>query len=151
MHRVNSYRICNSEGTIHCILNSRFEIYENILNEDNDFIPGTPLIVQNIYNNEGEITEQRMIDRNTRIPICNSEGEYGWKITSLKSSNLGNSVRKVSSLNSNYDIENNKFGYATEETTPFVRDGYNCLETRYFNKSGDPVLCNENIINVLNV
>ena len=143
LHRVNSYRICNSEGTIHCILNSRFEIYENILNEDNDFIPGTPLIVQNIYNNEGEITEQRMIDRNTRIPICNSEGEYGWKITSLKSSNLGNSVRKVSSLNSNYDIENNKFGYATEETTPFVRDGYNCLETRYFNKSGDPVLCNE--------
>ena len=101
------------------------------------------MIVQNIYNNEGEITEQRMIDRNTRIPICNSEGEYGWKITSLKSSNLGNSVRKVNSLNSNYDIENNKFGYATEETTSFVRDGYNCLETRYFNKSGDPVLCNE--------
>lgn len=143
LHRVNSYRICNSEETIHCVLNSRFEIYENILNEDNDFIPGTPLIVQNIYNNEGEITEQRMIDRNTRIPICNSEGEYGWKITSLKSSNLGNSVRKVNSLNSNYDIENNKFGYATEETTSFVRDGYNCLETRYFNKSGDPVLCNE--------
>ena len=143
LHRVNSYRICNSEETIHCVLNSRFEIYENILNEDNDFIPGTPLIVQNIYNNEGEITEQRMIDRNTRIPICNNEGEYGWKITSLKSSNLGNSVRKVSSLNSIYDIENNKFGYATEETTSFVRDGYNCLETRYFNKSGDPVLCNE--------
>ena len=143
LHRVNSYRICNSEETIHCVLNSRFEIYENIFNEDNDFIPGTPLIVQNIYNNEGEITEQRMIDRNTRIPICNSEGEYGWKITSLKSSNLGNSVRKVNSLNSNYDIENNKFGYATEETTSFVRDGYNCLETRYFNKSGDPVLCNE--------
>lgn len=143
LHRVNSYRICNSEETIHCVLNSRFEIYENILNEDNDFIPGTPLIVQNIYNNEGEITEQRMIDRNTRIPICNSEGEYGWKITSLKSSNLGNSVRKVNSLNSNYDIENNKFGYATEETTSFVRDGCNCLETRYFNKSGDPVLCNE--------
>lgn len=143
LHRVNSYRICNSEETIHCVLNSRFEIYENIFNEDNDFIPGTPLIVQNIYNNEGEITEQRMIDRNTRIPICNSEGEYGWKITSLKSSNLGNSVRKVNSLNSNYDIENNKFGYATEETTSFVRDSYNCLETRYFNKSGDPVLCNE--------
>lgn len=143
LHRVNSYRICNSEETIHCVLNSRFEIYENILNEDNDFIPGTPLIVQNIYNNEGEITEQRMIDRNTRIPICNSEGEYGWKITSLKSSNLGNSVRKVNSLNANYDIENNKFGYATEETTSFVRDGYNCLETIYFNKSGDPVLCNE--------
>lgn len=62
------------------ILNNRFWLVKEFVDENNDYIPGTPLTIRWSYDNEGNIVEVLFYDRADISPICDKEGDYGWKV-----------------------------------------------------------------------
>lgn len=119
------------------ILNHRCELVKVYLDENNGYINGIPLTVRRKYDIDNNVIEELLYDKNDIFPICDKNGDYGWRVDY----NVKTRERKIESLNRNLRVANNNHNYAIVQYSHEKHEGSEYSVTSYFDEDYKPALC----------
>ena len=122
------------------VINPRRELVKAYWDQDNDYIPGTPLTVRRKYDINGNVVEELLFDKDDKDPICDKDGVYGWH---FEYNTETRGMRQMACLGEYGEIANNKYGYSIIEYSNEEYYGGHYSVTSYFEKDRKPAICED--------
>lgn len=124
------------EEKIKGTLNGKGELIYQVLDIENDYINGTPLILSKKYDDNSNLIEERILDQNYQV-ISDNEGCYGWRINNDPKNNIYEKII----IGETGLPSNNKYGYAIIREKNEILDGNQVTIRGYYDTDNNPVEC----------
>lgn len=121
------------------IINNRYLLVKEFVDENNDYIPGTPLTIRLRYDIEGNIVEVLLYDRADVSPICDKDGDYGWQVE--YDNTTREECKRIYLGRTNHRGE---YEYYIKKI--ILTENHNegkCNITYHYNENNEPVLCEQ--------